>query len=244
MFPTPAEVARTLTAGRLPGWAQVPGHPDPLPVRHAVDEEGHPLLLVAEDSRLGEALTPDPGWEDVPVALAVDDIPPLPGSPSYGRIWVAGWVRRLVAAEQRAAALVFADTNPHGDLLDLGRGFALYRMEPAEVRVEHCGHVRQVELADYLSATPDPLHPEERDLLLDLIEHHPDTCERMACRIRERVAKVMSASPVRLDRYGFLFSVRTPDEQLWIRLGFPRRLERREELAAVIRPLLGCRCFQ
>lgn len=148
-MPHPAQIARTLAAGRLPGVAQVPYHSSPYRVRHATDQEGRPLLLCREGGRLDDALTPRDG-DDTAVVLAV-------GEARGARVWISGWATALEDIEAKAAALEFAAVNPVSDLLDVGRGFRLYRMDVAEVRLEcPTGHLSEVDADDYAAAEPVP----------------------------------------------------------------------------------------
>lgn len=146
-MPHPAETARTLAAGRLPAVAQVPFHTSPYRVRHATDNEGRPLLLCREGGQLDRALRPSEG-DDTAVVLAI-------GEPRNARVWISGWAAPLEDIEARAAALEFAAVNPVSDLLDVGRGFRLYRMDVAEVRLEcPTGHLTEVDADDYAAADP------------------------------------------------------------------------------------------
>jgi hypothetical protein len=93
-------------------------------------------MLVGYASTAAEALWRAGNGPDVPVALAVPDVPPGQAAPSLGRAWVAGWARPLTGTGARDAALEFATVRPSGDLLGLGRGFVLYRVEVVAVRLE------------------------------------------------------------------------------------------------------------
>ena len=53
MAPTPAELIRTLVAGRLPGLVHLAHRPGPHHVRHATDPDGRVLLLVPVGQRPG-----------------------------------------------------------------------------------------------------------------------------------------------------------------------------------------------
>ncbi|GAB3142259.1 hypothetical protein GCM10027290_16340 [Micromonospora sonneratiae] len=172
MQPSPAEIARTLSAGRLAGLAYVAYRPGPHRVRHVVDAQGRVLLLVAVDSDLAEALRPQDGADDIATVIDVRDQPPSAAAPSLGRVWISGWARRLGGAEASRAALDFAEILPTGDLLDVGRGFALYHLDVAEVRLQRAGAAFDVDPYDYAEAEPDPLHHIERELLVDPDGHH------------------------------------------------------------------------
>jgi len=255
MQPSPAEVARTLAAGRLTGTAHIAAllplpaakaRQGPHRVRHATDSAGRVLLLVPVGSDLAQALRPADGADDVAVVLDVQDVPPIAGSPSLGRVWVSGWASALTGVPARQAALDFADADPTGDLLDVGRGQVLFRMAPAEVRLERGGALVDVDPDDYAAAEPDPLHHLEWDLLTDLAEHH---VPEMAEFIQRQLSEGGHAGPqapaprvVRLDRYGFVVALGPPEREYRARLTFPRPVRDRADLAHLLHPVLCRRC--
>ncbi|MEQ4304505.1 DUF2470 domain-containing protein [Plantactinospora sp. B6F1] len=245
MQPSSAEVARTLAAGRLPGTAQVAYRPGPHQVRHAIDPSGRVLLLVSVVSDLAAALWPTGDSRGTALVLDVRDLPPAAGAPPLGRVWISGWPEPLTGVEARQAAIDFAEVVPTGDLLDVGRGFTLHRFEPAEIRLERAGTVRQVEPAEYAAAEPDPLHALERDLLADLADHHgPEIAAFLRRQLRDLVPPGGVDDPpprvVRLDRYGMVVALGGRDTRCRARLAFPRPLAGQAELAELLRPVL-CR---
>jgi hypothetical protein len=167
MQPSPAEVARTLAAGRLPGTASVACRPGPLRVRHATDPAGRPMLLARAGGGLAEALRPAEHTDDTAVVVRVEA---AASAPALGRLFVGGWAAPLAGVEARAAALEFAAANPASDLLDLGRGQLLYRVEVAEVRLARPGIMIEIDPDDYAAASPDP------HLLAHLLQRQ--TCQR------------------------------------------------------------------
>jgi hypothetical protein len=240
MQPSPAEVARTLAAGHLPATAHVACRPGPFPVRHVTDDHGRVLLLSPADGTFAGALRPQPGTDDTAMVLDVPDVPPMAGSPAIGRVWISGWARRLDSDEARAAAIDYAAVDATGDLLDVGAGQALHRLEAAEVRYERTGGpLVDIDPDDYAAATPDPLRRVEFDLIADLADHH---VHEMAAYVRRQLGPAFqpSAEPrvVRLDRYGL--TVRLDDELA--RLAFPRPVTDRQDLAQLLHPVLCHRC--
>ena len=245
MLPSPAEVARTLVAGLLLAVAYVPGAAGPLHVRHATDAAGRVLLLARAGGRLSRALEAPEPTADTPVVVVVDDIPPVAGAPSYGRVWICGRARVLTGIAARSAAVEFACVNPASDLLDVGRGFVLYRVEVSEVQLEREARTVDVALAEYAAARPDPVHPREWDLLLDLADHHQ---HELCGFLRDQLARVgltdavLQEAPrvVRLDRYGLVVSAH-PRNSLprVLRLAFHHPVEDVNGFIALIRPVLA-----
>jgi hypothetical protein len=239
MQPSPAEVARTLAAGHLPATAHVACRPGPLPVRHVADDHGRMLLLSPADGTLATALRPQGGADDTAMVLDIADVPPMADSPSLGRVWVSGWARRLTGDEARSAAMDYAAVDASGDLLDVGDGQVLHRMEVAEVRFERHSTLIDVDPDEYAEATPDPLRQVEFDLIADLSDHH---VAEMAAYVRRNLGPAAQPSDeprvVRLDRYGFVVRL---DERL-ARMAFPRPVTDRHDLAHLLHPALCHSC--
>lgn len=237
MQPSHAELARTLAAGRLPATASIACRPGLFPVRHLTDADGRLLLLAPADGALTEALRPTDG-DDTAVVLDIPDVPPVVGAPSAGRVWVAGWAAALDGAQARAAALDWAATDPTGDLLDVGHGQVLHRVDVAEIRLERSGLTVDVDPDEFAAAVPDPLHAIEYDLIADLADHHVDEMTGYLRRQLGPAAGRDTPSVVRLDRYGFV--VRLGERVA--RLAFPRPVQDRADLARLLHPVLCPRC--
>nr|WP_296069366.1 DUF2470 domain-containing protein [uncultured Actinoplanes sp.] len=239
MQPTPAEVARTLAAGHLPAVAHVACGPGPLPVRHVTDANGQVLLLSPRDGTLATALRPQPGTDDTAMVLDISDVPPMAGSPSLGRVWVSGWATLLEGDQQRQAALDYAGIDASGDLLDVGAGQVLHRMNVAEVRYERHENLIDIDPDAFCAAGPDPLRHIEFDLIADLVDHHE---AEMSAYVRRQLGSRFQpeAEPrvVRMDRYGLLVRL---DDRL-ARLAFPRPVTDRHDLAHLLHPVLCARC--
>ncbi len=239
MQPTHAEVARTLAAGHLPAGAHIACRQGPFPVRHVADAAGRLLLLSPRGGVLTEALRPAEGTDDTALVLDISDVPPLAGAPSLGRVWVAGWARELTGTEARAAALDYAEVDPAADLLDVGAGQVLHRVEVAEVRYERNGVLVDVDPDEYAAASPDPLRTIEFDLIADLADHHvPEMTGYLRRRLGPAAGPGDDPRVVRLDRYGLLVRV---GERL-ARMAFPRAVKDRHDLAHLLHPVLCHRC--
>ncbi|MDM4721993.1 DUF2470 domain-containing protein [Micromonospora sp. WMMA1363] len=237
MRPSPAEIMRTLVAGRLPALVHLARNAGPHQVRHATDPDGRVLLLVPVFSDLGAALAPPTGDSDVATVLDVLDLPPAAGAPSLGRAWISGWAERLDGDEARRAAVDFAATQPTGDLLDVGSRFHLHRFEVAEARWERAGGVRRIAPEAYAEAEPDPLHAVEAELLADLADHH---AEQVSGYLRRQLKLPGGESPrvVRIDRYGLLVAHGRPGAGRRTRLSFERPVADVAELSRLLHPML------
>ncbi|MFJ8691262.1 DUF2470 domain-containing protein [Micromonospora wenchangensis] len=237
MRPSPAEIVRTLVAGRLPALAHLARVTGPQQVRHATDPQGRVLLLVPAPGDLATALTPPTGDTDVATVLDVLDLPPTAGAPSLGRAWLSGWAEPLDGDEARQAAVDFAAVRPTGDLLDVGSRFRLHRFAVTEVRWERAGATRRIDPQAYAQAEPDPLHAAEADLVADLADHH---AEQVAAHLRRQLALPGTESPrvVRIDRYGLLVVHGRPGALRRTRVGFARPVADVDELSRLLHPML------
>ncbi|EXG79556.1 DUF2470 domain-containing protein [Cryptosporangium arvum] len=260
MEPTPAEVARTLAAGHLPARIRTSGEPaggSPVPefaVTHVTDRMGRVLLLLAEDSPVDRALRPVAADGDAVAQLTVADRQPVAGSPWRGRITMSGWATRLAGIAAHRAAMDFAEVNPIGELLDIGRGSVLYRLDLAEIEWVTPGYDAEdtgpdglrrtdVDVDAFLDAEPDPFAPEEQKLLHDLADHHEDLLAELCAQARETaVPGASNARALRLDRYGLTLGVEVAGEERWIRAGFRHPIGDLKELAEVFHLLACCRC--
>lgn len=226
MHPSPAEITRTLATGRLTGHVRTPCNA-PVRLRHATLRDGTTLLLVRDG-----AIEVRPG-DDVAAVLCVDDVPPVTGSPTLGRLWLSGWATPLEGTEARAAAVDFAEVNPAGDLLALGEGHTLHRLDVAEVRLERSGGLTEVDLDAYLAAEPDPVAAWEAELLADLADHHAEQVTAFASGLADPGER---PRVVRLDRYGMAFAM---GGGRFARVGFAPPVTCRADLVGRMRGMLG-----
>ena len=116
--------------------------PSPFRVRHALDSCGRPLLLCRAGGALDNALTSNDA-----VVLSV--------CRGRDQLWIAGWAAPVTGT---AAALEFAATRPVGDLLDVGRGYGIYRVDIAEIRLRRGdGPMEEIDVDDYAAVSSEPV---------------------------------------------------------------------------------------
>jgi hypothetical protein len=236
MRPSSAEVARTLARGRLLGALHVPGC-GRLRVRHATGADGDPFLLTREGGELSGALNGGPA-ANRPLVLSVDDVAPVVGAPGRGRLWLSGHAQRLDRAAALSAADEYATLKPTGDLLDIGRGFALFRLYTADVRLANGRTLVEVDVDDFRAARPDPVADEEERLLCDLNDHHREQLVALVRRVAGRQAPA-DCRAVRLDRYGLVVAPGGGSAPaLRVRLGFPKPVDSVCEVLNLVHALL------
>jgi len=150
---SPAKIARTLARGHLPGLLRVAGWPRPVPVCHATDCVGRPMVLARVGSDLARALGAVDARSRVAAMLCVEDVAPS----GLGRVKVGGWVHRLGVEEIAAARLEFAEANPVADLLDVGAGVTMYAVEVDRVELQCRATTIDIDVDAFIAADPDPL---------------------------------------------------------------------------------------
>lgn len=239
--PTAAERVRTLVQGRLPGLLFLEGAKAPIPVRHGTGHTGQPLLLVPVGGMLHLALRTHRGPVAPGAVLRVDDVTPSAGAPSLGRARISGRLHAVAPAGSPAAALEFAEANPLPSLLGVGTDAVLYRLLVDGAGLETGTGGGPVDPVEYLTAEPDPLHEAERDLLLDLADHHGEQLEPWFRRALHG-AGIHAERPraARLDRYGFVVDTGRPlpGRRRWVRLEFTHPLDTVDDLARLLHPVL------
>lgn len=248
MSQSAAEIVRTLLQGRLPGAFTIDGGPRGGSLRHALDRQGRPLLL----SRRGDVLDDLASTDGVPVRLSVADTPPVSDAPSHGRAVVGGRLQTLSPGDAAAAVHEFAEANPVADLFDVGGEISMYAIDVAWARLEREAGTTNVPADEYGTASPDPLHEVEKDLLIDLADHHAPQFEGFVRRVLAAagVTPARPPRPVRLDRYGFLVDIGTGSVGSggrWARLEFTREVRDQHDLAHLLHPVLfhgHCCCGQ
>ncbi|MGH8793338.1 MAG: hypothetical protein ACRDXX_11910 [Stackebrandtia sp.] len=241
MLADSAQIARTLASGCRPAVVQVAWSPEAWVAPAAVDPVGTPLLLTSDSGQLNRALSTGNGL-DTAVALSFADEAPVPGAPTYGSAYISGWAERVPAGEVRQAAVAFCDSYPVVELLDVGDGFGLWRLDVAEVRLADGPDLVDVPVEEYAAAEPDAWYSLEQELLLDLYDHHPEVLERIASHVRARDADVRWVTPVRVDSSGLTVMTRRAgderDELLAIRLRSDHG-----DLPGMLHELSCCRCL-
>ncbi|CAM3236439.1 DUF2470 domain-containing protein [Stackebrandtia soli] len=240
MRPDPAEIVRTLAAGHRPAVVHTVNMGDAVAVPSAVDVDGTPLLLTADLGPLGRALA-EPTGLDAAVAVRFDDEPPLPCAPSLGSAWLSGWAEVVPVERRRDAAIAFSRSNPLPELLDVGAGFTLWRLEVAEARWENGESVVTVDDHAYATATADPWYPIEVELLLDLYDHHPEVLDALTERMRERLPQAERVTPLRINRHGITLDVHCGESA---RRYLVRHHGDVADLPRLLHGLTCCRCLR
>jgi hypothetical protein len=236
--PTAAERARTV-AGR-PGAAVCAAGIDGSRVpAHATTACGQVLLVVPSDGEVAAAVSGARDGDLAALVLVTDHAPVPLRDPVRAQVWLSGWLTAVRPADERAAALAFADVAPVPELLDVGRGATLLRLDLAEVVLGEGGAVTEVTPQAYAAAEPDPLAGIEATALRHLVSAHPDELSALQSWVppcwRGESAVVQ---PLGLDRYGFRLRIEDRHGSRDVRVPFSAPVSGPDALGPAVHRLL------
>lgn len=236
--PTHAERARTLVeatgTGTLCTLAQdMGGHPYGSFVTFGLDA-GSPVFLVSELAEHTRNLRADPRSSLLVVEPGTGD--PL----ARGRITIAGETRVLeTGSSLDTSREAFLRSHPDAAYYIDFKDFHLWRLEVQSLRyIGGYGRMSWVEVADWLSATPDPIAGHAEDIVTHMNADHAEAMVA-CCRAFSKATDTTAARMTGVDRYGFEMSATTAVGPRPIRLAFSSEVsspqEARRELVALTR---------
>lgn len=212
----------------------------------AADASGRPLLLLSELAEHTQNLRAAPEASILVVAEAPSgpvgrSVPaPLAGPSSEQEAGERGRVARAardalalprvtilgpcvrIREEQaaRAARDAFLAVHPEATAYASFKDFAMYHLEPAGLRyVGGFGRMSWVGLAEYMTASPDPLAAAEATIIEHMNDDHPDAVIAYA-RAFGGIDSATRAFLTAIDRYGFELLAVTPDGEKHVRVPF------------------------
>lgn len=249
--PPVADRARSLvTRGALAALVGT-GEPQPVtPLMHHVRPDGTTDLLLPDDHpvrrRAGAArdgAARDGTARDGTAAmLELTGSTPVPlAEPVRELLWLVGRIEQEDPATRRDRALQLAETAPHPNLLDAGRGATLLRLRPASLvysDAEGCAPLSPSELA---RAVPDPFCRVETAWLEHVDRAHPEMLRalrrHLPCPLRHTEGRIR---PLGVDRYGLRVRVPAPGGGTRdVRLAFSTPAGTAAELQARFAELVG-----
>ncbi|WP_214406071.1 DUF2470 domain-containing protein [Pseudonocardia lacus] len=238
--PTDPERARSIAARGGTASLVATGEAAVAPLVHQVRADGSAILLFADDEPVVERIRRGAGSYTAMLELT-DTAPVDLRQPVRGLLWVTGRLWLPEPGTARRFALQVADANPHHDLLRLGHGATLVRLDPDFVVLsdaEGSAALAPVELA---AARADPFCRGERGLLAHMEKCHPETLVALArhlpAALRERADATVR--PLGLDRLGLRLRVETPYRDHDVRLPWETAPTSLSELWVQLRQLIG-----
>ncbi|MQA85428.1 MAG: DUF2470 domain-containing protein [Streptosporangiales bacterium] len=232
--PSPAERARTMAYGIAPALLSVAQVGSSEVTAHATDSHGRPVLLVPDRGLLD-------GFDGTSAVLTLTDLSPIPQADRVrGRAWLDGWLTVVPEHERNQAACLVADLHPRPELLELGTGWTLLRLDVCFGQVHDIWGCAYVEPEDYLASAPDPFVDVEHDLLTHLDTHHPDEIVGLCTRLGERTrAWALTARLIGISRHGLWIRLGGRGSRFDLHLQFPTPVSDLDELQRAFRHLVA-----
>jgi Protein of unknown function (DUF2470) len=238
--PTAAERARSVAArggtASLVGTGAAPA----TPLVHLVRADGSAALLLADEDPVLELIRQRDG--EVAAMLEITDRAPVDlREPVRALLWITGRVRLPDAESGRRIAVQVADSHPHPDLLRLGHGATLIRLDPDFAVLSDAEGTAALAPVELAAARPDPFCRYEKQWLAHLEMAHPEVFDALArylpSPLRDRPARVR---PLAVDRCGLRLRVETTEGDHDVRLAWQDGAHTVAELRVQMGLLVGC----
>jgi len=239
--PAPADAERARSVAARGGTASLVGTGSAAvaPLVHQVRADGSAVLLFADDEPVLADIRRAAGGFTAMLELA-DRAPVDLREPVRALLWVTGrlWLPEPVVA--RRFALQVADVHPSPELLRLGHGATLVRLDPDFAVLSDAEGGAVLAPVDLAAARPDPFCRGEGPLLAHMEQCHPEALDALArlmpAALRERHdARVR---PLGLDRCGLRLRVETPFRDHDVRLAWEEPPATVPELWAQLRRMI------
>jgi hypothetical protein len=238
--PSDAERARSVTARGGTASLAGTGAPASTPLVHQVWADGSAALLLADGDPVLELLRGHGG--ELSAMLELTDRAPVDlREPIRALLWLTGRIRLPDAAAARRIAVQVADAHPHPDLLRLGHGATLVRLDPGFAVLSDAEGTAALAPVELAAARPDPFCRYEKHWLAHLERMHPEVFDALArylpAPLRDRRAQVR---PLAVDRCGLRLRVETSDGDHDVRLAWRDGAHTVAELRTQMSLLVGC----
>lgn len=239
--PTDAESIRTTCMRVTAAMVAIEGaEPSPVTMVHLFD--GQAFLLIGSDTAAmaAAAETNDP----IPAMIEVTDCAPIDlREPVRSLIWLNGTLHRVPADLERDLAVEIAMDHPSDELLDLGHGSSMLRVQLGGAVIATSAGAASVSAEELTRAVPDPFWENEADWISHLDSEHSDLVVQMSRRLPPTM-RTGRVRPLGIDRFGIRFRVEADcgegDRDSDVRLSFDRPVTDVVELSKALRALAGC----
>ncbi len=200
------------------------------------------LLLLDDDEPVLEAIRSASGGEFAAMLEITDHAPVELREPVRGLLWITGRLRVPEPDIARRIALQVADVRPHADLLRLGHGATLVRLDPGSAVLSDAEGTAALTPVDLAAAWPDPFCRYEGHWLVHLEESHPDVLDVLARHLPPALRDLRDARlrPLGMDRYGLRLRLEAPGRDHDVRIAWAEQATTVEELRTQMQHLIGC----
>jgi hypothetical protein len=217
------------------------GAPAATPLVHQVRADGSAALLLDDEDPVLELIRQRGG--ELPAMLELTDRAPVDlREPVRALLWITGRIGLPEPEAARRIAVQVADSHPHPELLRLGHGATLARLDPdfaVLTDAEGTAALAPVELA---AARPDPFCRYEKHWLAHLERAHPEVFDALArylpSPLRDR--REARVRPLAVDRCGLRLRVETSGGDHEVRLAWQVGATTVPELRVRLGLLVGC----
>jgi hypothetical protein len=218
------------------------GAPRATPLVHHVRANGSAVLLVEDHEPVLGVIRAAPGGEFSAMLEIADHAPVDLREPVRGLLWITGWLHIPDPDPARRIALQVAEVRPHPDLLRLGHGATLVRLDPGSAVLSDAEGSVALTPVDLAAARPDPFCLYEGQWLAHLEEAHPDVFDVLALHLPPPLRDLRDARlrPLGMDRCGLRLRVETPGRDHDVRIAWPEQATTVGALHVQMHRLLGC----
>jgi hypothetical protein len=241
--PSAAERARSIAVRGGEASLVGTGVPQAAPLVHHVHADGSAVLLLDDSEPVLEAIRSAPG-ADLAAMLELADLAPVHlREPVRGLLWIIGRLWLPDPETARRYALHVADVRPDHDLLLLGHGATLVRLEPGSAVLSDAEGSAALAPVDLAAARPDPFCRYEQHWLPHLELAHPEVLAALARHLPPALRDLRDARlrPLGMDRCGLRLRVEQPGGRDHdIRIAWPGGATTMQELREQMGLLVGC----
>ena len=241
--PAPSDAERARSVAARGGTASLvgTGAPASTPLVHQVRADGSAALLLDDADPVLELLEARGG--ELSAMLELTDRAPVElREPVRALLWVTGRIRLPEAAAARRIAVQVADVQPHPDLLRLGHGATLVRLDPGFAVISDAEGTAALTPVELAAARPDPFCHYERPWLAHLEQAHPEVfgalVRYLPAPLRDR--REARVRPLAVDRCGLRLRVETAEGDHDVRLAWRDGAHTVPELRTQMGLLVGC----
>lgn len=239
--PTAAERARSMAVRGGTACLVGTGAPQATPLVHHVRADGSAVLLVDDTDPVLDAIRAAPGGDLAAMLELTDHAPVDLREPVRGLLWITGRLWLPDAETARRNALQVADVWPNPDLLQLGHGATLVRLDPGSAVLSDAEGSAALAPVDLAAARPDPFCRYEQHWLAHLEQAHADVLRALARHLPPAIRDLRGAQirPLGVDRCGIRLRVECEAGDHDVRIAWRASATTVDELRAQMSLLVG-----